>query len=136
LNREVKQVLPIIIGLFVFMYWGQEPASNLIGRWIPVKPPPAGEAPTITASLTIEAKDKRITVAIQGSREVQTASVFQGAKDEVLLMIRTPAAKGATQIMIIRPEPSGQIRCEIFMEFPPGKAAANFYYAEVFKKGS
>jgi hypothetical protein len=131
-------VKTLIIALVALSFQGafRIEVGNLVGKWISSTVPPAGEAPTIAPSFTVEMKDNRVLVTMEGMKEPQTATVFQASLKESLLVIRTSGPQSSTQTLIIRSVAGGQVRLEMFTEYPGERARSNFYHSEAFKRAS
>jgi hypothetical protein len=127
----------LLAALLILSFQTAAPKSvpaPLIGKWVSTVKPQPGEAPAIAPSFTIEKKANKFVVSLEGDTEAYQATPFGVSKTESVLVIRTPATSKGLRTMIIRPLPGGQVRFELFQEYPEGSRQSNFYYAEVFKK--
>jgi hypothetical protein len=128
------------VGLLVLSL--QAPASttllsSLAGRWITTVVPPAGEAPMIEPSFTLEVQSGKALVTFEGSKAAKEASVLtskEAADDVAVLIIKYPASSASTRTVMIRPIALGQLRVEEYFESTDGRPGGSFYVAEVFRK--
>ena len=113
------------------------PLSSLAGRWVTTVVPPAGEAPMMEPSFTLEVQSGKALVTFEGSKAAQEASVLtskKGSDDVAVLIIKYPASSASTRTVMIRPIAPGQVRVEDSVESTDGRPGGSFYVAEVFRK--
>ena len=124
--------LALLITLSFFQVAGAKPAgAEMIGTWSTTAAPPAGEAPLIPPSFTVELRDGKLGLYFTNKSEFFAATVFPVSKTQSILVVKTPLAGGGTQMTILRTVAPGQVRLEAFMDYGgPG----NYYHVETFKK--
>ncbi len=130
-------ILGIVLLAIVFQTGtpgGGNNSATLTGKWISTVTPGPREAPMIAPTLTIEERDTRLFIVFEGERERYPATVFVASKTESLLVAKTPAARGGTRMIIVRPNGDARVSLELFYEYPDSRRLENFYYSEVFRK--
>ncbi len=137
----MKALIALLAVLSVEVVAAQQPAALpkaariFVGRWVSTVTPGPGERPTIAPRFAIEEKESRLFIVLEGDNERHPLTVFVASKTKCLLMTKTPAGSGVTRLVIVRPEGDGQLRFELFNEYPDARRES-FYYSEVFKKAS
>ena len=119
------------------MLWLQQPAKTgetLVGKWVSTTTPAPGEAPMIAPSFSVAVKDNKLTVTMPNVPETAGTVIFQNPGAEPILMVKVAAGIGPSRTFVFHPLAPGQIRVEVFAEYPEARSRSNFYYAEVFKR--
>lgn len=99
------------------------PLSSLAGRWVTTVVPPAGEAPMMEPSFTLEVRSGKALLTFEGSQTTE-ASVLtsqMAADDVAVLIIRYPPSSASTRTVMVRPIAVGQVRVEQDVESADGR---------------
>jgi len=110
--------------------------GSLAGKWVSTVKPGPGEAPAIWPAFSIEQKEKKLVVTFDKDATPYEATSYELTKGVSLLTVKMPPTPRGTKLVVIRPLPGGQVRLELYTEYPDGDRRRNFYYEEVFKKGA
>lgn len=113
----------------------QTSVPSVVGKWKSTVTPGPNEAPAIPQTFSVEAKDGKFSVTFEGKDTTpHPAQDFQGAPGETLLLLKVAGPGPATRTIVLRPAGNGQMREEIFFEYPEGNRSHSYFYSEVFKR--
>lgn len=127
---------PIVLLLTALL--SQSSAQNsqlpLLGSWVSTVKPGAGEAPAISPTFSIEARDAKVVVVFPNTPLPVDATMFRVPPTGTLLMLEPPITQAGRRIIILRLLTVNELKFELFVEYSGERAKQNFYYSETFKR--